>query len=306
MTKRNNVFTIITALTICSSLFFNKVYANNILVDTARNMIDTTSVNPSEIFQNGEKHDMANILPYHHEYLLWDTNTVHPYRFDVAKMSDTVTLHLADHGDCGYTAPVSGYVTSNFGPRTRTRYHYGIDLKLEIGDTVVSAFDGIVRVSQWVGAYGNVVVVRHYNGLETVYGHLSKLIVSPGDVVRAGQLIGLGGNTGRSTGPHLHFEVRYLGNAINPNDIIEFNDSLGHSLKTDVLAVSSNTFQYLSKFKAAGGYRAPANTRYYTVRRGDTLSHIAVRNNTTINRLCQLNHVSRGTKLKPGQKLKVK
>lgn len=306
MTKRNRLFFITTALTIFGSLFINNIYGSNFLVDTARNLIDTTSVNPADIEQNAYLAELAKVLPFHDEYLLWDTTRVHPYHFDIAKFQDTVTLHLADHGDCGYTAPVAGYVTSQFGPRTRTRYHYGIDLKLDIGDTVVSAFDGIVRVAQYSGAYGNVIVIRHYNGLETVYGHLSKLEVNPGDVVRTGQLIGLGGNTGRSTGPHLHFEVRYMGQAINPNELIEFNDSLGHNLKSDILEVSSNTFQYITKFKAAGGYKKPASTRYYTVRRGDTLSHIAVRNNTTINRLCQLNRVSRSSKLKPGQKIKVR
>ncbi|RYD75603.1 MAG: LysM peptidoglycan-binding domain-containing protein [Sphingobacteriales bacterium] len=306
MTKKNKIVFITTALTFLSSLFLNNLYASDFLVDTAKNMIDTTGVQLSEMYQNGQLGALANILPFQDQYMIWDTTTVHPYHFDAAKMADTVTLFLADHGDCAFMAPVAGYVTSNFGPRTRTRYHYGIDLKLDVGDTVVSAFDGIVRIAQWSSSYGNVVVVRHYNGLETVYGHLSKLEVTPGDVVRAGQLVALGGNTGHSTGPHLHFEVRYMGQPINPNDVIAFNDSLGHDLKSDVLEVSSSTFSYISKFKAEGGYRKPANVKYYTIRNGDTLSHIAVKNNTTINRLCQLNSVSRNSKLRPGQKLKVK
>jgi murein DD-endopeptidase MepM/ murein hydrolase activator NlpD len=306
LTKRNKIFFITTALTFFSSLFLNNLYASDFLVDTAKNFIDTSAVNLSDIYQNGHLGELANILPFQNKYLLWDTTMVHPYHFDLTKMQDTVTLFLADHGDCAYTAPVAGFITSNFGPRTRTRYHYGVDLKLNIGDTVVSAFDGVVRIAQWSSSYGNVVVVRHYNGLETVYGHLSKLECTPGDVVRAGQLIALGGNTGHSTGPHLHFEVRYLGQPINPNELIAFDDSTGHSLKSDVLEVSSNTFGYLAAFRAAGGYKRPSNTKYYTIRRGDTLSHIAVRNNTTINRLCQLNRVSRNSKLKPGQRIKVK
>jgi murein DD-endopeptidase MepM/ murein hydrolase activator NlpD len=289
---------------------FNHLYASDFLVDTARNVVDTTAINLSDFYHNGHMVDLANLLPFHHYYMNWDTTMVHPYHFDAARMSDTVRLYLADNGDCAFVAPVAGFVTSNFGPRSKTRYHYGVDLKLNTGDTVVSSFDGMVRFTGYQpSGYGNVVVVRHYNGLETVYGHLSKIGVRPGDMVRAGEYIGLGGSTGRSSGPHLHFEMRYMGVAINPNDIVDFEDTAdSHTLKSETFEVCSHTFSYLRKahYSPSSKYAKSGSLRYYTVRRGDTLSKIAVKNKTTINRLCQLNRVSRNATLRPGQKLKVR
>ena len=114
-------------------------------------------------------------------------------------------------------------ITSNFGYRPRfKRNHYGVDIKANIGDTIYSAFSGKIRVVKEASGYGKVIVIRHYNGLETVYGHLSKQIVKVNEHVKAGQPIGLAGNTGRSTGPHLHFETRICGVAINPNHLFSF------------------------------------------------------------------------------------
>jgi murein DD-endopeptidase MepM/ murein hydrolase activator NlpD len=305
LTENKRFYVLTTILTIFSTLLFNHLYASDFLVDTARNLVDTAAINLSDFYHNGHLVDLANLLPFHHYYMNWDTTMVHPYHFDVSHMSDTVMLYLADHGDCAFVVPVAGYITSNFGPRSKTRYHYGVDLKLNTGDTVVAAFDGMVRFTGYQPTgYGNVVVVRHYNGLETVYGHLSKIGVRPGDMVRAGEYVGLGGSTGHSSGPHLHFELRYLGGAINPNDVIDFTDSSNHTLKSETFEVSRQTFSYLNK----GHYtsKTGSSLRYYTVRRGDTLSKIAVKNRTTINRLCQLNRVSRNASLRPGQKIKIR
>jgi murein DD-endopeptidase MepM/ murein hydrolase activator NlpD len=241
-------------------------------------------------------------------------------------MTDTVVLVLTDHKDCGFAIPVAGYVTSNFGKRNHTRYHYGIDLKLDRGDTVVSAFDGVVRISEWSASYGNCIVIRHYNGLETLYGHLNYRKVTCGQYVKAGELIGYGGSTGRSTGPHLHFETRYLGQPIDPNTVINFDDTTKHELRSDTLKLTSDNFEYISEFKAqearylAHHHRHGRHGRHYaynsgvsksghhgyTVRRGDTISKIAMRNGTSVNRICQINRISRNSKLKPGKKLKVK
>ena len=117
----------------------------------------------------------------------------------------------------------TNFITSNFGYRPRfKRNHYGVDIKANIGDTIYSAFSGKIRVVKEASGYGKVIVIRHYNGLETVYGHLSKQIVKVDEHVKAGQPIGLAGNTGRSTGPHLHFETRICGVAINPNHLFSF------------------------------------------------------------------------------------
>lgn len=142
----------------------------------------------------------------------------------------------------GYVPPVKGKLTSPYGWRARFgRMHRGVDLNLHVGDSVVSAFDGKVRVVRYeAGGYGHYVVVRHDNGLETVYGHLSRTLVKPGQRVRAGQLIGKGGSTGRSTGPHLHFETRFMGLAVNPEAIIDFENKVTHK---DVFTFDKNSYE---------------------------------------------------------------
>jgi hypothetical protein len=345
LTRKKRFIILTTVLTFFSALLLNNLYASDFLVDTAKNLIDTNSVNLSDVYHNNHFLDIASILPFHSTYLTWDTTTIHPYHFDLTKMTDTVTLVLADHKDCGFVIPVAGFVTSPFGQRTRSRYHYGIDLKLDRGDEVSAAFDGVVRISEWSSSYGNCVVVRHYNGLETLYAHLTTRKVVCGQQVKAGQLLGLGGTTGRSSGPHLHFEVRYKGQAIDPNRIIDFNDTTHHTLKSDTLNLTAADFTYISEFHSQQGrrikhrhgrrghyhytytYAAPAHSSRhhhgsshstassthvsythsaYTIRRGDSMSKIAVRNGTTVNRICQLNRISRNATLKPGHKLKLK
>ncbi|MCF0204853.1 MAG: M23 family metallopeptidase, partial [Muribaculaceae bacterium] len=120
----------------------------------------------------------------------------------------------------------NGIVTSNFGWRPRFgRMHRGIDLGLHMGDTIRAAFDGKVRLTKFErGGYGFYVIIRHDNGLETVYGHLSRFLVRPDQTVKAGTPIALGGSSGRSTGPHLHFETRFMGMAINPSTIFDFEE----------------------------------------------------------------------------------
>lgn len=124
-----------------------------------------------------------------------------------------------------FSMPIEhSHVTSEFGRRWG-RNHNGIDIKAYTGDTVRATFKGKVRVVKYDSSgYGNVIVIRHWNGLETVYGHLSKQIVKVNEIVEAGQPIGLAGNTGRSTGTHLHFETRFCGIPINPNEIFSIQD----------------------------------------------------------------------------------
>lgn len=150
----------------------------------------------------------------------------------------------------GYVAPVRGKLTSPYGYRPRFgRMHKGVDLNLRVGDTVRSAFDGRVRITKFEGAgYGYYVVVRHDNGLETVYGHLSRFLVKPNQYVKAGQPIALGGNTGRSTGPHLHFETRFMGLAINPAAIIDFDNFVTHK---DVFTFDKNSYNRSQQYGPA-------------------------------------------------------
>ena len=175
---------------------------------------------------------------------------------------------------------------------------------MQIGDTIYAAFDGKIRVVADQGrrtGYGKYVVIRHDNGLETIYGHLSKQMVTENEYVRSGQPIGLGGNTGRSTGPHLHFETRLIGQELNPELLFDFPNQ----------DVTGDTYTYYSakaKRKAAQlarakGEKVPADldVRYYKVRKGDTLSKIAQRHGVSVNELCRLNNIKRTTILRLGQ-----
>ncbi len=183
-------------------------------------------------------------------YYNWDTSAIDPYRYDLRRIKEQYHLVILQT-DCGYQIPIRNRVNSKFGWR-RGRLHAGIDLQLRIGDTVRAAFDGVVRLSEYHGGYGNCVMIRHYNGIETLYGHLSLKLVKPGELVNAGQVIGLGGSTGRSTGPHLHFETRFLGRPFDPQKIIDFG---ADTLKTNVLTISPETF------------KIPNSGKYYKKRR---------------------------------------
>jgi murein DD-endopeptidase MepM/ murein hydrolase activator NlpD len=219
--------------------------------------------------------------------------------FDPSKMEDSIRIVLQDNaGHCFYM-PRQGIITSGFGWR-RWQFHYGVDVGLHTGDTVRAAFDGIVRVSKFQRSwgYGNVIVIRHTNGLETLYGHLSATKVVPNQVVKAGDVIGLGGSTGYSTGPHLHFETRYKGTPINPALLIDLNN---FTVWKDTVYLSKRTFGYYGDVK-----KVVANARYYTIRSGDSLSKIALNYGTTVASICYLNGIRPSTLLSVGRTLRVR
>ena len=180
----------------------------------------------------------------------------------------------------------------------RRRAHYGLDIKVYVGDTIRAAFDGKVRVVKNQGrrGYGKYVVIRHDNGLETVYGHLSKQLVDTNQLVKAGEPIALGGNTGRSTGSHLHFETRFLGIPINPALMFDFE-------KQDIVA-DSYTFHKTKGSSGTARSMASGEGLFYKVKKGDTLGRIAARQGTSIDKLCKLNRITRKTILRPGQVLR--
>ncbi len=208
---------------------------------------------------------------------------------------------LTGRGIGTFVTPIAGQVTSRFGPR-RYRQHSGIDLNLNMGDTVVAAFDGKVRIASYYSGYGYTVVIRHYNGLETLYGHFSKIIADTNQTVKAGDPIGCGGNTGRSYGSHLHFEVRYLGIPFNPEFVIDFEND---RLLNDTLLLTAKHFKSF-KGSHSGFGSSHAIAKYHKVRSGDNLSMIAKRYGTSVNRLCQLNNISRTTTLRIGRTLRVR
>ena len=222
----------------------------------------------------------------------------------------------------------SRVLTSNFGSRWG-RQHKGLDIKVYIGDTIRAAFPGKVRVVRYeAGGYGNFVVIRHHNGLETIYGHMSKHLVKPDQDVKAGDPIGLGGNTGRSTGSHLHFETRLCGVALNPALMFDFRNQ---DVVGDYYLFRKNTYSKESaqatRLRGVGGSsvamedqldmpgsasaataakQAPraATTRLHKVKKGETLYSIARKRHTTVDAICKLNRISKNTRLKMGQILK--
>ncbi len=240
-------------------------------------MLDTTLIN---------HHPADSIYRF-----LWTDERVNPYGTMFDSLKEDVHIPMA-----GFVLPAPGYVTSPYGWR-RNRMHKGTDIKVQVGDSIRSAWPGQVRIVGWdPRGYGYFVVVRHDNGLETVYGHLSRPLVDEYEPVKAGYVLGLGGNTGRSTGSHLHWEIRYLGEAMNPAGFVDFSTG---QLK--------NNEEYVIGIKAMKQARAEAAAmKYHKVRQGDTLSGIAKKYGTTVKALCRLNNIKETKILQIGQKLRVR
>lgn len=262
--------------------------------DSIMNYTDSIQV---EEMQENEFQEFIDTVFMEVDTFYWHNKKINSGRFDSKSMTDTMRIPLAELSDSNtstlrYCHPFKNYVTSNFGHR-RFIFHYGVDIKLYRGDPVCVAFDGIVRVTKYDRhGYGNVVVVRHPNGLETIYGHLSKVLVKPLQRVKSGDIIGLGGNSGRSTGSHLHFEIRYRGEPFDPNCFIDFEN---FKLKSDTLILTRENFEYLIELRKA---------KYHIIRKGDTLGKIAMLYGTTVSKLCALNHITRKTILRPGRKIR--
>jgi murein DD-endopeptidase MepM/ murein hydrolase activator NlpD len=245
----------------------------------------------------------------------WDDNSTNPYGIEQKDLPDEWAIWLVDSLD-QYHCPFQGsvYHRGKFGVR-RGRRHQGVDIPLKTGDPVYATFTGKVRVSKYWGAFGNLVVIRHDNGLETFYAHLSKRNVEVGDWVNAGDVIGLGGSTGRSTGPHLHFETRHNGFAFDPQWLIDFEKgTLRHRLfvlKKKYFNIYSNYEQdFEDELKNEEDDKKEdaerEAMRWYTIKSGDTLGRIAINNGTTVNALCKLNGIKPTTTLKIGRKIRVR
>lgn len=227
----------------------------------------------------------------------WDTRWVDPFRVD----NNDVVFPDSCEIDCSsFIVPIDCdlRVTSKYGPRRR-RMHRGIDLKVQVGDTIRAAFSGKVRIRNFERrGYGNYLVVRHPNGLETIYGHLSGFLVDVNDVVRAGEPIALGGNTGRSTGSHLHFETRFLGQAIDPAEIIDFENGVPHKdlyVFRNLKINGRNSNIYTS---------STDQMVYHRVKSGDTLGAIARKYGTSVSELCRLNGLKSTSTLRVGQSIR--
>ncbi len=318
MKKKNNTICIVF-FAICTLLIVQNLHAQenyiqfHVINDTAH--IDTEAPQDSlgallnidedtDAFDNVDHGDgmlftYFNWMPGYNLYQNFDIIRIH-YKHVGSAARDTIDLS-------GYYHPANFRKTSDYGWRRR-RMHRGVDLGYPVGTPVAAAWDGIVRISKGsnTGGYGNLVVIRHFNGLETYYAHLSRRLVNPGQIVKAGDIIALGGNTGRSYGAHLHFEIRYLGIDMNPNKIIDFDN---FQLKYDTL--------FLSGYNVSTPNPTPAQlqqqqqpsqastAQYYKVRKGDTLGHIAQKYHTSVSKLKKLNNL-KSDFIREGQRLRVR
>lgn len=225
----------------------------------------------------------------------WCTHKINCARFDYRTLNDTLKIPLVDtSGKRFFTYPLKNYVTSPFGPR-RQYWHFGTDMKVVNRDPIYCAFDGIVRiVTNDRYGYGKVVVVRHHFGLETLYSHLCETHVKNNQVLRSGDVIGLGGRTGRATGRHLHFEVRFCGEPFDPAHIL---DTENYTLKADTFTLSQATFEYISDLR---------KTVFHTIHSGDNLGRIAKNYGTTISKICRLNGITPKTILRIGRRIVIR
>lgn len=225
----------------------------------------------------------------------WCTTRINCSRFDHRYMPDTLRIPLIDaSNDHNFTYPFKNYVTSPFGQR-RNYWHFGTDIKVNYRDTIRCALDGIVRiVTNDRYGYGKVVVVRHHYGLETLYGHMSKTCAKNNQEIKSGDVIGLGGRTGRATGHHLHFEIRFCGEPFDPAEVLNYEN---YTLQSDTLILTRNTFSYLTGLR---------ETVFHTIRKGDYLGKIARKYGTSIRSLCALNGISRKSILRIGNRILVR
>jgi murein DD-endopeptidase MepM/ murein hydrolase activator NlpD len=252
--------------------------------------------------------DFVSVATY---FSVWDATNIDPYGIDAKEFDDVVDVELynKDQGRFWSVPSNAPKLTSNFGPRGG-RLHAGVDIDLETGDPVYAAFDGIVRINGYNnGGYGNFIVVRHYNGIETLYGHLSQKNYESGTYVKAGDQIGLGGNTGRSTGSHLHFETRYEGNPFNPAYVFNISGA-GSEPVSDHLLISARVFDTYglalgNEYGDAGNKVMTRRTAWTTAHYGDTLYSIANRAGISVDKLARMNGMRISAGLRAGRRLRI-
>ena len=318
--KKLHIITTVALLTLTSaSAFAQDMLARQAPVDRRMRSLDTLALRSA--MEREEARTPASQL-----YDDWDNTYAHR----ATKLPDSFRINLKH-----FCMPCkSRVVTSNFGARWG-RAHKGLDIKVYIGDTIRAAWSGKVRIVKYEGAgYGKYVVIRHNNGLETIYGHMSAWLVEENQTVKAGQPIGLGGNTGRSTGSHLHFETRLCGVALNPAILFDFRNQdvvadyymfrkatyereaiaanelrgkigNGGYVESDVRGETMPGGDMVASRKAIPANKMQnAEIRYHKVVAGETLYGIAKRRGLTVDELCKLNHLSKDVKVRPGQLLR--
>lgn len=300
----------ITVLTLAIGMLFS-------LYSIAQEPLPAT-INPiNETFEidtlanDAEELEIDSLKPSADETLyknIWNSTQIKYPANTLPNKNDTVVITLFNQGDSQFVMPVKGQILSKFGWRHR-RMHTGTDIRLNSGDTVRCAFDGRVRLAKSFRGYGNLVLVRHSNGLETIYAHLKAIKVKVNDTIKAGDLIGLGGRTGRATCNHLHFETRLFG---EPFDSFKYIDANTFALKSDKIYYKNKQFEIDVKelrdkpvpenklLLASGGAGGK-----HVIRKGDNLWTIAKKYNTTVKKLCAANKITASKTLKVGSVIRI-
>lgn len=345
--KKRDILIVLLAIISLSS-FGQRSRSRSYVVPTLeqlpRHVIDTIATKDPEtkvvIFSNntweyyrpvvGKRLDKFDVYKYN-----WDTSSVFSYRnIELVQIPEVVELKLAKKLN-EFHPPIVGKVFSKYGPRRR-RNHNGVDIPLKMGEPIYATFEGKVRYAKYnSGGFGYLVIVRHPNGLETWMAHLSKLNCEVGDFVKAGQVVGFGGNTGRSRGPHLHFEMRYQDQTFDPEFLIDFEggelkyltfalekqffnihsraselleeDDYDEVLPESLLATASDeAIMKVAEKQVDQAATSSNKPTYYKVKSGDNLGKIALRNGTTVSNICKLNGIKSTTILQIGKSLRVK
>ncbi len=306
-------------ITLVFSLSGSIAFAQQLANEPAGGIMDENELEESEIslpVSNSAIPSILNIPVLNEYYSSWDTLYVRRSNDFTFSTADSLRLPLFNEYSTGFVFPIEGTFLSPFGYRGR-RVHSGVDIKLEAGDPVGAAFDGVVRMARYYSGYGNCVVIRHFNGLETLYGHLSKIKVKVNQQVAAGDIIGLGGHTGRATCNHLHFETRFQGKAFNPKQMINFDN---YSLLSDTFSITRYTFglsrDYLPETSSTelltdnGNSKSHAKSakskKYHTIKTGDTLYALSRKYGTPVKQICSINKIKPSKKLQPGTKIRVR
>jgi len=289
--KHHNKLINIIIVILCLSTFSTDLIAQQDTIYNQLNVpIDTS-------FSVGEEEDGM--------FASWDNVEIDPYNYKITSDFQPLYMTLIDpqKGE-EFVMPHDGVVTSHFGWRWH-RAHKGTDIDCVTGDIIRSCLGGVVRVARYHSGYGYLVIVRHQDGLETFYAHLSTLLVSEGDHVYAGTEVGLGGNTGHSTGSHLHFEMRYKGNAFDTRKVIDYSSRTLHS---NNIVIDKSFFKIVNPpapKPSTASTQDITEAVYHTVKKGETIKAIATKYKVSEASLYKLNHMTSKSILKIGRRLRI-
>ena len=301
-------------------------YSQRINVDINENTQNITLVSSQNLSANfsdhfngkknfvNENYQIPAFNLYHNE---WDTLHIRSQKLEIPFFDNLIKIILVQENNSPFVFPCAGELALKYGNQRDRKFHTGIDYILEQGDPIVCCFDGVVRMVRKYGDYGNCIVIRHYNGLETIYAHLEETFVKPGQIVKAGNLIGNAGLSGNTDLCILHLEMRFMNEFFDPEKVI---DNSTRRLKTNILELTPEDFYILplptkknnqlekneEKDEEIINTNSP-NSVYHIVKRGETLYKISRIYNVSINQIISLNNLkNNGENIQAGQKLKIK